>query len=338
MHYRKSHQPEEEQIMIKAYSKVETTDRRSQPRGSRLALHCPVDSLAGLRAAVNNGADGILLDFDKPSSLHNHCVGHDRFQALARGIRYAAEQQVDTVLAIKARHLDASWSLARLAIDTAADLGMDAVAISDPSLMLYTAARYPDLQLHYAVPLSGVSGEAIGFLCKQINIGRLVLPRMASLNHVKRIAEHTGVSVELVGFGPMCNIIDNFKPASGVRDSQAVHLRSGLEDAYLDFDSLNASGGSCALNETASNDHYYLDIGNADASALRLLPQLPDAGICALRIEAHVDSPLKLGQVTKVWREAIDRCLEDRNAYAVSMAWVERLSHLSPVLRACHEG
>ena len=324
--------------MTKAYSKVETIKRRPQAHESSLALNCPVASLAGLRAAVNNGADGVLLDFDKPSSLRNHCMGHDQFQALARGIRYAAEQQVDTVLSIKACHLDASWSLARLAIDTAADLCMNAVAMSDPALMLYTAARYPDLQLHYAVPPSGVSAEAIGFLCKQMDISRLVLPRMASLNHVKRIAEHTGVSVELVGLGPLCNIIDDFKPMSGVSDNQAGDLRSGLEAAYLDFDALNASGGSCALDETASNDHYYLDIGNANASALRLLPQLSDAGVRALRIEAHVHSPLKLGQVTKVWREAIDHCLEDRDGYAVRMAWVEQLSRQSPVLRSCHEG
>ncbi|MFC7514330.1 peptidase U32 family protein [Herbaspirillum sp. GCM10030257] len=323
--------------MTKAYSKVETTEGRSQAHGSRLALHCPVASLAGLRAAVNNGADGILLDFDRPSSLRNHCVGHDQFQALARGIRYAAEQQVDTVLAIKPCHMDASWSLARLAIDTAAELGMDAVAMSDPALMLYTAARYPELQQHYTVPASCVSAEAISFLCKQIDFGRLVLPRMASLNQVKRVAEHTGVNVELVGFGPFCNVIDDFKPAFGLRDNEAVHLRSGLEAAYLDFAALDASGGRCALDETASNDHYYLDIRNADASALRLLPQLSEAGVRVLRIEAHVHSPVKIGQVTKVWREAIDHCLEDKEGYAVRMTWVERLSHLSPVLHACYE-
>ncbi|WP_162256866.1 peptidase U32 family protein [Noviherbaspirillum sp. Root189] len=324
--------------MTKAYSKVETTEGRSQAHGSRLGLHCPVASLAGLRAAVNNGADGILLDFDQPSSLRSHCAGHDQFQALARGIRYAAEQQVDTVLAIKACHLDASWSLARLAIDTAADLRMDAVAMSDPALMLYTAARYPDLQQHYTVPPSGVSAEAIGFLCKQIDISRLVLPRMASLSQVKRVAEYTGINVELVGFGPLCNIIDNLKPAFGLRDNEAVDWHSSPEAAYLDFAALNASGGRCALDETPSNDHYYLDIGNADASALRLLPRLSDAGVRVLRIEAHVHSPVKLGQATKVWREAIDHCLEDREGYTVRMAWVERLSHLSPVLRVCHEG
>lgn len=323
--------------MTKAYSKVETTEHRLEAHGSPLALHCPVASLGGLRAAVNNGADGILLDFYTPSSLRNHCAGHDQFQALARGIRYATEQQVDTVLAIKACHLDASWSLARLAIDTAADLGIGAVAMSDPALMLYTAARYPRLQLHYDVPLSDISAEAISYLCKQIDISKLVLPRMASLNQVKRIAEHTGVSVELVGSGPMCNIIDNLKPTTEARDSQALQLGSGLEAAYLDFDALNASGGNCALDESASNDNYYFDIGNADASALCLLPQLTDAGVHTLRIEAHVHSPMKLGQVTKVWREAIDLCLQDNEAYAVRMAWVEQLSHLSPVLRACHK-
>lgn len=323
--------------MTKAYPKVETTEYRFEPHELRLALHCPVGSLAGLRAAVNNGADGILIDFYSPSSLRNHCAGHEQFHALARGVRYATEHQVDTALAIKACHLDASWSLARLAIDTAADLGIGAVAMSDPAMMLYTAARYPRLQLHYDVPLNGISAEAIGFLCKQIDVSKLILPRMASLNQVKRIAQHTGISVELAGSGPLCNIIDNLKPATEVRDRQALQLRSGLESAYLDFDAFNASGGSCALDESASNDHYYFDIGNADASALRLLPQLSDAGVHALRIEAHVHSPLKLGQVTKVWREAIDLCLQDSEAYAVRTAWVERLSHLSPVLRACHE-
>ena len=323
--------------MTRAYSKVETTEHRFVAHRSRLALHCPVASLTGLRAAVNNGADGILLDFFSPSSLLNHCTGHDQFQALVRGIQYATEQQVDTVLAIKECHLDASWSLARLAIDTAADLGIGAVAMSDPALMLYTAARYPSLNLHYSVPYSCISAEAIGFLCKQVDIRKLVLPRRASLDRIRAIAEYTGVSVELVGSGPFCNIIDNVKPIAERHSSQTPRLDSGLEAAHLDFDELNASTGTCALDELASNDHSYLDIGNTDASALGLLPQLTNAGIHALRIEANVHSPLKLGQVTKVWRDAIDLYLQDSEAYAVRMAWVERLSHLSPMLRACPE-
>jgi len=116
-----------------------------------------------------------------------------------------------------------------------------------------------------------------------------------------------------------------------------VQLRSELDAAFLDFDAMNASGGSCALDEEASNDHHYLDSGNVDASALRLLPRLPDSGVRALQIEANVHSPLKLSQAMKVWREAIDQYLEYREEYTVQTSWVERLSQLLPVLRACHE-
>ncbi|MES9978724.1 MAG: U32 family peptidase, partial [Candidatus Thiodiazotropha sp. 6PLUC5] len=64
-------------------------------------------------------------------------------------------------------------------------------------------------------------------------------------------------------------------------------------------------------------------------NTLELLPKLQDAGVKAIKIEGRQRSPAYVGQVTKIWREAIDSCQQDPQAYQPKAAWQNLLDQVS---------
>ncbi|TAK43878.1 MAG: U32 family peptidase, partial [Betaproteobacteria bacterium] len=55
------------------------------------------------------------------------------------------------------------------------------------------------------------------------------------------------------------------------------------------------------------------------------LPQFLQAGVRAVKIEGRQRSPAYVAQVTKVWREAIDAALAERERFVPRAPWIAAL-------------
>ena len=64
-------------------------------------------------------------------------------------------------------------------------------------------------------------------------------------------------------------------------------------------------------------------------NTLALLPELLAANIASVKIEGRQRSPAYVSQVTKVWRQAIDRCLADPQNFQPQADWNEALGAVS---------
>ena len=60
-----------------------------------------------------------------------------------------------------------------------------------------------------------------------------------------------------------------------------------------------------------------------------MLPELARIGVRAIKIEGRQRSPAYVAQVTKVWRAAIDRVLDDSTPFRVEPAWMAELNKVS---------
>jgi putative protease len=54
---------------------------------------------------------------------------------------------------------------------------------------------------------------------------------------------------------------------------------------------------------------------------MALLPQLMALGIAAIKIEGRQRSASYIEQVTRIWRQAIDRCAADPEAFEIQPPW-----------------
>ncbi|MEC4722351.1 U32 family peptidase [Noviherbaspirillum sp. CPCC 100848] len=321
--------------MGKVSAQVFSLRRASEPVTERLELACPAYNLTSLKAAVENGANSIYIEY-RPAGLHPHLrslLAHDA--ALRKGIRYAHAHKAKVVLSLSQPHVDADpWTASIAMIRDASKLGIDAITLSDPALMLYTAAHYPGLAMHYMAPQSMLEANAIRHLKRNIPFTRVILPRVVSVAQIEEISRIPGIGVELVGFGKGCTILT---PRVAPHDTPDTPTLPGCPAAierisqrsFHSATPLDGGTEACGLPGPAMNDQLFHLEHSDEWHALNVLPQLAAIHVRALRIELQEHSSSKLARLTRVWREAIDECLHDTQHFNVRPAWLAELRNLS---------
>ena len=316
-----------------------------------IELVCPAGSFPALKAAVDNGADCVYLGFRDATNARNFAGLNFDDAAIERGITYAHARGRKVLLALNTYPQPAASGLWRAAIDRAARAGVDAVILADPGLMRYASRNYPDLRLHLSVQGSATNYEAINFYRDHFGIARAVLPRVLSLAQVEHLAAHTSVEIEVFGFGSLCVMVEGrcalssyvtgeapnthgvCSPAKAVRWQQTPkglesRLNGVLIDRYAEGETASYPT-LCKGRFDVADENYYAIEEPTSLNTLELLPQLLQIGVRAIKIEGRQRSPAYVAQVTRVWREAIDRCLADAAHYAVQPAWMAELNKVA---------
>jgi putative protease len=321
-------------------------DPRSRPH---IDLVSPAGSLPALKTAIDNGADCVYIGFRDETNARNFAGLNFDEKAIAEGIRYAHDRGRKVLVALNTYPQAASWKQWQKAIDRASESGVDAVILADPGLMEYAVKTHPALRLHLSVQGSATNYEAINFYYEHFGIARAVLPRVLSLQQVEQVTKNTPVEIEVFGFGSLCVMVEGrcalssyvtgespnthgvCSPAKSVRWQQTPKgLESRLNGVLIDryADGENASYPTlCKGRFDVADENYYAIEEPTSLNTLELLPQLAQMGVRAIKIEGRQRSPAYAAQVTRVWREAIDNCLEGR--YSVKPNWMNELNKVA---------
>ena len=314
-------------------------------------LVCPAGSLPALKAAVDNGADCVYLGFRDATNARNFAGLNFDDDAIAQGISYAHARSCKVLVALNTYPQAGNWPTWRNAAARAAHAGADALICADPALMAWVAEHHPALRLHLSVQGSATNFEAINFYHQHFGIARAVLPRVLSMAQVRQLIANTPVEIEVFGFGSLCVMVEGrcalssyatgespnthgvCSPAKAVRWHTApqgleARLNGVLIDRYRDAE--NASYPTlCKGRFEVEGESYYAIEEPASLNTLELLPQLIAAGVRAVKIEGRQRSPAYVGQVTRVWREALDACRHNLARYSVHPAWMAALGKVA---------
>jgi putative protease len=314
-------------------------------------LVCPAGNLPSLKAAVNGGADAVYIGFRNDTNAR-HFAGLNFDDASARsGIAYAHQHGARVFVAINTYPQPEGWSRWQAAVDAAAKLGADALILADIGIMDYAANRWPGLRLHLSVQGSATNLESIRFYHENFGIQRVVLPRVLSLKQVRRLVEQSPVPIEVFGFGSLCVMVEGrcllssyvtgqspntfgaCSPASAVRWQETKNgLESRLNNILIDrykTDEPAAYPTLCKGRFHVDERTYYAIEEPASLNTLDLLPELQAMGVAAIKIEGRQRSPAYVGQVTRVWRAALDTCRQAPDNYRPRRAWLETLQGVS---------
>ncbi len=314
-------------------------------------LVCPAGSLPALKAAVDHGADAVYLGFKDSTNARNFAgLNFDR-KTLIEGLRYAQTRGKKVLLAINTFPQAGRIAEWQRAVDTAAELGVDAVIMADVGLLAYASRRHPELRLHLSVQGSATSFVAVNFAYQEFGIRRAVLPRVLTLQQVEHVINNTTVEIEVFGFGSLCvmnegrcwlssyacgespNTVGACSPAKFVKwDKKPGVMETRLNGILIDSFTDNEPAGYPTLCkgrfEVDDATYYALE----EPTSLNVLPILPDIvkiGIAAIKVEGRQRSPTYVAQVTRTLRAALDTIAASDNAYAVRPAWMAELSRLS---------
>ena len=312
-----------------------------------LELVCPAGSLPALKAAVDNGADCVYLGFRDATNARNFAGLNFGEDAIAEGIRYAHARGRKVFLALNTYPQPGAHDIWRNALDRAAAHGIDAVILADPGLMEYAARVHPALRLHLSVQGSATNIDAIAFYHRHFGIARAVLPRVLSLAQVEQVIANTPVEIEVFGFGSLCVMAEGrcqlssyatgespnthgvCSPAKAVRWQRTPRaLEARLNEVLIDRYADGEQAGYptlCKGRFGVDGETYYAIEEPASLNTLDILPKLAAAGARAVKIEGRQRSPAYVAQVTRVWRAAIDMCLDGHQRYGVRRDWMALL-------------
>ncbi|MGZ8156963.1 MAG: ubiquinone anaerobic biosynthesis protein UbiU [Burkholderiales bacterium] len=317
----------------------------------RIELVCPAGTLPALRAAVDERADWVYFGLRDATNARNFAGLNFSLHDAAAGIRYAHERGVKTLLAVNTYPQPTSGTRWRSAVDTAAELGVDALILADPGLMQYASRRYPSLDLHLSVQASATNYEAINLYHDYFGVKRAILPRVLSLAQVENVIRNTPVEIEVFGFGSLCVMVEGrcamsayvtgsspntagaCSPGHAVRWEQTRDgLESRLNGVLIDRYAENEKASYptlCKARYDVSGQTYYAIEEPASLNALELLPSLVRMGVAAIKIEGRQRNASYVSKVTRIWREAIDRCARDGDTFAVGPQEAAALRQLS---------
>ncbi|MFP5506204.1 MAG: peptidase U32 family protein [Gammaproteobacteria bacterium] len=316
-----------------------------------MELVCPAGNLPALKAAVDHGADAVYVGFrDDTNARHFAGLNFDR-GTLRDGIDYARRRGRQVFLALNTYPQPAGWPRWQAAIDTAAELGVDALIVADVGVLDYASRQWPDLRLHLSVQGSATNPGALRFYHEQFNIQRAVIPRVLSLRQIVALIERSPVAIEVFGFGSLCVMVEGrcllssyvtgespntcgaCSPAKAVewRETPAG-LETRLNGVLIDRFMPTEHAGYptlCKGRFQVGGSTYYAIEEPTSLNTLELLPQLLDAGVAAVKIEGRQRSPAYVAQVTQVWRAAIDACRRDPQRFAPRADWQRALGKVS---------
>jgi collagenase-like PrtC family protease len=320
--------------MAKALASHFSTGMTISPSVSMMELICPVQSLASLRTAIDHGADCVHISARPGNDLY--AAFREGNQDLARGLAYARFRGCRVVLSLDGHAGQSGWTQRRQMVDQALAEGIDILLLNDPGLMLYAVAQSPSVRLHHALDEASLNTETILCLRRQFGVSRIVMPRVVSMAQIAKIRKETSMEIQIFGFGQSCSLLpapgpDNIDAPTPGREAGTLPSDAGRFAATVDISTDFVD--LCASVEHASNDHSFVNRGFASAATLRLLPELRALGVDAVRVDSAQYSPLQLGQVIGVWREAIDVCAEDAEHFTVKSSWLDKLDKAARNLR-----
>jgi len=308
----------------------------------------PAGNLASLKAAVDSGADAVYLGFNDATNARNFEGLNFTADELEDGIRYVRSRGRKFFVAINTFPQAQAFPKWKKAVDMAIELTADAVIIANIGVLEYARKKYPDANLHLSTQASSSNFESINFYKKHFGIKRVVLPRVLTIEEIKRLKEQTDVEIEVFALGGLCINIEGRCYLSSFVTGASTNTEGACSPSrFVRFISDPSGGMSITLNNVTLNrlgknesspyptcckgryikpdgEYAYVFEDPESLNVLQILPGLMGAGIAALKIEGRQRTKTYVAAMTGVLREAVDSCHAGIRNYRVRPEWSKR--------------
>lgn len=292
---------------------------------SQPELLAPAGNLEKLETALMYGADAVYAGgeyFGLRAQADNFTL-----EQLARARDLTLRLNRRLYLTLNAYLLPGETDAFAAYVEQLRSLELDAYIVADPGVLALVRRVDPGREIHLSTQANTTNAEAVRFWAG-LGVRRVNLARELSLEDIRSIRAATDTELEVFVHGAMC-----------VAYSGRCLLSAALTGR-------NANRGLCtqpcrwdyALTEKTRPGQYfpiaedargsYL-LNSRDLCLLEQLPLLVEAGVDSLKIEGRMKSRYYTAVVTRVYREALDRYLENPGDWRCLPSWREELESVS---------
>lgn len=277
--------------------------------GFRPELLAPAGGWEALRAAMANGADAVYLG-GKQFSARQSADNFDS-EELRRAVDYVhlrgGRLYVTVNTLLDDGELEAGLNYLRFLYET----GVDAVILQDLGVARLVRRALPELEIHASTQMTVHSLPGVE-LMKELGFQRVVLSREVSLENIKYIRENSPVELETFIHGALCVCYSGECLMSSLIGGRSGNRGRCAQPCRLQYTLVDEKGR--ALSDEKLGSHL---LSPRDLNSVEFLPELIKAGICSFKIEGRMKRPEYVATVIRVYREAIDRYLDDPGHYRV---------------------
>ncbi|MEO0458035.1 MAG: U32 family peptidase [Cyanobacteria bacterium P01_A01_bin.114] len=283
-------------------------------------LLAPAGTWDCAKAAVENGADAIYFGLDR----FNARMRADNFTAadLPELMAFLHQRGVKGYVTLNTLVFPQELAAAERYLHTMITAGVDAAIVQDIGICRLIRHLSTDFPIHASTQMTVTSAAGVSF-AEQVGCNLVVLARECTLKEIEKIQRQLSDR----------NALRN--PSSGHSLPLEVFVHGALCVAYsgqcLTSESLggrSANRGECAqacrMTYELISDGETVDLGDRqyllspqDLSGLPVLADLVKTGVSCLKIEGRLKTPEYVANVTRTYRQALDRLAHSPSAGAL---------------------
>ncbi|MBD0302510.1 MAG: U32 family peptidase, partial [Tolypothrix sp. T3-bin4] len=265
-------------------------------------LLAPAGNWECVKAAVENGADAIYF-------------GLERFNARMRAENFTEADLPELMQFLHRRGVKGYVTLntlifpqelqeAQQYIRSIITAGVDAVIVQDVGICRLIRHLSPDFPIHASTQMTITSAAGVEF-AESLGCNLVVLARECSLKEIDKIKQQTSLPLEVFVHGALCVAYSGQCLTSEALGGRSANRGECAQACRMPYE-LIADGKVVDLG-----DRKYL-LSPQDLAGLQVLPDLVKSGVTCLKIEGRLKAPEYVANVTRVYRQALDRVMEER--------------------------
>ena len=264
----------------------------------RPELLAPAGDWECVKAAVENGADAVYFGLDR----FNARMRADNFTEadLPELLGFLHKRGVKGYVTFNTLVFTDELPEAERYLRGLIAAGVDAVLAQDVGICRLIRKLSPDLPIHASTQMTVSSSAGIEF-ARELGCCRVVLARECSIKDIGQMPQ-TDCRIETFVHGALCVAYSGQCLTSESLGGRSANRGECAQACRMPYDLI------CDGKPVPLGDRKYL-LSPQDLAGIEALPDLIRAGVTSLKIEGRLKSPEYVANITRVYRQALDRLM-----------------------------
>ena len=276
-------------------------------------LLAPAGNWDCAKAAVENGADALYFGLDR----FNARMRADNFTEadLPELMAFLHGRGVKGYVTFNTLVFPAELPAAEAYLRKIIAAGVDAAIAQDVGICRLIRHLSSDFPIHASTQMTVTSAAGVAF-ARNLGCQLVVLARECSLKEIEKIqaqsqASDLSLPLEVFVHGALCVSYSGQCLTSEALGGRSANRGECAQACRMTYD-LIADGKTIDLG-----DRQYL-LSPQDLAGIDVLPELVRSGVSCLKVEGRLKTPEYVANVTRTYRQAIDRAFTDATARPTS--------------------
>lgn len=282
----------------------------------------PAGTLEKLKVAIDYGADAVFVG-GQAYGLRSR-AGNFSMEELREGIDYAHARGAKVYVAANMVTHEGNEIGTGEWFRQLRDMGLDAVIVSDPALIVICSTEAPGLEIHLSTQASSTNYETFEFW-KAMGLTRVVLAREVNMAELAEIRKRTDVEIEAFVHGAMCISYSGRCVLSNHMSHRDANRGGCSQSCRWKYDLYDMPFGAERRSLKGEVPEDY-SMSSVDMCMIEHIPDLIENGVDSLKIEGRMKSIHYVSTVTNCYKAAVDAYMESPEAfYAIKEELIDEL-------------